>query len=114
MQRLYVVVRSDLEPGAQLAQSCHALSSFAHQYPALHATWQEGEQNLVVLSIAGETALGELLRSATAAGVRCSPFHEPDFGNELTAVAFDGGVAKLVSSLGLALRACLDGHAPTS
>lgn len=104
MQRLYVVVRADLDPGAQLAQSCHALSSFAHQYRALHDAWQAGEQNLVVLSIPDENALGELLRRATAAGVRCCGFREPDLAGEITAAAFEGGVAKDVSSLPLALR----------
>ena len=58
MQRLYVVVRADLAPGAQLAQSCHALSAFAHQYRAEHEAWQSGEQNLVVLSVPDENALG--------------------------------------------------------
>jgi peptidyl-tRNA hydrolase len=105
MDRLYVVVRADLEPGAQLAQSCHALSAFAHQYRAQHDAWQVGEQNLVVLSVPNENALGELLRAALTLGLRSSAFHEPDFGNELTAVAFEGSVARLVSSLPLALRA---------
>ncbi len=104
MQRLYVVVRADLDPGAQLAQSCHALSSFAHQYRAQHDAWQAGEQNLVVLSVPNENALGELVRAAMQQGIRVSAFHEPDFGNALTGAAFEGSVAKLVSSLPLALR----------
>jgi peptidyl-tRNA hydrolase len=105
MDRLYVVVRSDLAAGAQLAQSCHALSSFAHLYRAQHDAWQAGEQNLVVLSVADENALGELLRVAMASGAKAAAFHEPDFGNELTAFAVSGDAARLLSSLPLALRA---------
>ncbi len=105
MKRCYVLVRADLAPGAQLAQSCHALSSFAHQYRAQHEAWQEGEQNLVVLSVPDELALGDVLRRAVAQGIRSTPYHEPHFGNELTACAFEGSVASLVSSLPLALRA---------
>jgi len=105
MKRLYVVVRADLEHGAQLTQSVHALSSFSRQYRALHDAWHDGEQILVALSVPNENALGELVRAAMAQGVRGSAFHEPDFGNELTAAAFDGSVARMVSSLPLALRA---------
>ena len=104
MNRVYVVVRSDLDPGAQLAQSCHALSVFAHAYRAQHDAWQAGEQNLVVLAVPSENALGELVRRAMGQGVLCAAFHEPDFGNQLTACAFSGDVAKLVSSLPLALK----------
>jgi hypothetical protein len=90
MKRVYVLVRADLAPGAQLAQACHALSTFAHQYRALHEAWQAGEQNLVVLSVPSESALGEFLRTGMAKGIRCSAWHEPDFSHELTAVAFEG------------------------
>jgi hypothetical protein len=105
MNRLYVVVRSDLEPGAQLAQACHALSAWAHVHRAQHDEWQAGEQNLVVLSIPSENALGALLRRAITADVLAVGFHEPDFGHELTAAAFSADVSRMVSSLPLALRA---------
>jgi peptidyl-tRNA hydrolase len=105
MKRLYVLIRADLAPGAQLAQSCHAVSAFAHQYRVEHDAWQAGEQNLVVLSVPSENALGEIMRRAMEQNIRAAAFHEPDFGNELTACAFEGSVARLVSSLPLALRA---------
>lgn len=104
MNRFYVVVRADLDLGAQIAQSNHAGLAFAVRYPAQVAAWAAGEQNLVVLSIPTEDALGELLRRATMQGVLSVPFNEPDFGGELTAAAFSGDVAKLVSCLPKAMR----------
>jgi peptidyl-tRNA hydrolase PTH2 len=106
MKRLYVVVRADLEPGAQLAQACHAVSTFAVDYPVAHEEWQRGEQNLVVLQVPDELALRNLIgRAADAQIARYCGFHEPDFGNALTSAAFDDSVARLVSQLPLALRA---------
>lgn len=105
MQRLYIVVRADLDPGAQLAQACHAVSTFAVDYPEAHAEWQRGEQNLVVLQVRNEIELRALMDRAGAEEIaRYCGFHEPDFGGELTACAFEGSVARLVSSLPLALR----------
>jgi len=105
MQRFYVVVRDDLDPGAQFAQGIHAASVFAHRYPTQHGAWQAGDPVLVVLSIPSEDALGELLRRATMQGVLACGFNEEDMNGKLTAAAFDGSVSKLVASLPLALRA---------
>lgn len=105
MDRLYVIARSDLPPGAQLAQSCHAVSAFAHLHRAEHDAWQANDQNLVVLSVENESAPGELLRVVDGSGAKVAAFHEPDFGNQLTAFAVSGDAARLLSSLPLALRA---------
>ena len=45
MEKLYIIVRRDLAPGAQCAQSCHAMHAFVNEHPALDA-----DCNLVVLS----------------------------------------------------------------
>ncbi len=105
MERLYVVVRADLELGDQFAQSNHATSSFARAHPALHAEWFDRAKNLVVLAIPSELALGELRARADANGVPWAEFHEPDLGHQLTACAFGEGVSKLVSQLPLVGRA---------
>jgi peptidyl-tRNA hydrolase len=105
MEKLYVVVRRDLEPGAQLAQSCHALSAFAVAHPELHRDWHTGGQNLVVLSVADESEL-LILFARAALLVPAAGFHEPDFGGTLTAIALGADARPLVSSLPLALRAC--------
>ena len=106
MDRLYVVTRSDLAPGAQLAQSCHAVSAFAAAFPERHREWHERGQNLIVLAVPSERELDNLLESVgTKCGLACAPFYEPDFCDELTAFAAPGEAAKLLSSLPLALRA---------
>lgn len=106
MDRLYVVTRSNLPPGAQLAQSCHAVSAFAARFPAEHRAWHEHGQNLVVLSVADESKLGGLLDAIEDVdGIECAPFFEPDFADALTAFAVCGEAARRLSSLPLALRA---------
>ena len=100
MKRLYVVVRSDLPPGLQLAQACHAAREFAADYPGDLA----GE-NLVALSCPNELSLWRLTDDARLACVPVTPFREPDLGGELTAAAFGNNARKLLSSLPLALRA---------
>ncbi len=102
MEKLYVVVRADLQPGQQLAQSCHAVSAFALEHPGHHRTWQQGSQNLVVLQVPDETALAALLgRASELVG---AAFHEPDLDGSLTAIALHAVARPLVSSLPLALR----------
>ncbi len=105
MNRLYVVTRADLHPGAQLAQSCHAVSAFAALHPEAHAEWHLSAQNLVVLQVPDEAALLALLERATLGEAeRSASFREPDFGDQLTAVALSGDAARMLSSLPLALR----------
>lgn len=103
MKKLYVIVRADLPPGAQLAQSCHVVSAFAVAHPELHRAWHTGGQNLVCLQVPDRRALeylgNEICPAAYAA------FSEPDYGGELTALAMSDDAARWLSSLPLALRA---------
>ncbi len=100
MKKLYVITRSDLPPGLQIAQSCHALQTFNDQHPDAAKVW---EGNLVVLTTKDAEALAQL---ATDLGRQhllvC--FHEPDLGGALTAIAVAGEAAPLLSALPLALR----------
>jgi peptidyl-tRNA hydrolase len=104
MKKLYVITRSDLRPGAQLAQSCHAVAAFALAHPEAHRAWAGGEANIVCLSVAVEDELAALLEQARGRGLPTAPFYEPDLGGELTAIALAGAGAALVASLPLALR----------
>lgn len=49
MQKLYIVTRSDLPAGMQLAQTSPALQAFNDQHRTVASTW---EGNLVVLAVA--------------------------------------------------------------
>lgn len=95
IKRLYVVVRSDLPQGLQLAQACHAAREFTLRRPT-----EDVGENLVVL----HATPGELACLVARADGLCStvPFHEPDLGGELTAAAFGLGARRLLSSLPLA------------
>jgi hypothetical protein len=104
MQKLYVIVRADLAPGAQLAQSNHAVAEFAVAHPEVFRDWAANQRNIVCLNIPNESALADLLRLAELKGVSRVAFREPDFGDELTAIALGDGGDKITSSLPLALR----------
>jgi hypothetical protein len=104
MERLYVVTRQDLPPGAQLAQSCHAVSAFATAFPEEHRQWHVHGQNLVVLAVPDERALEKLFELIGSQQRLPVPFYEPDFDDALTAFAVSDAAAKLLSSLPLALR----------
>lgn len=104
MEKLYIITRSDLPPGAQLAQSCHAVAAFSLAHPDEHQAWAAGPSNIVCLSAADEGSLSGLLALGRDAGFAVAEFHEPDFGGQLTAIALSGGASRLVSSLPLALK----------
>lgn len=105
MEKVYVVVRADLPPGAQIAQACHALSAYAADFPEAHADWHRAGQNLVVLQAPDEEALSAiLLGPALRDVVRSAWFREPDLAGQLTACAFSGDAERALSSLPLALR----------
>lgn len=105
MEKLYVVVRADLPAGAQLAQACHGMRAFVAAHPDVDRAWYEGSNNLVCLQVPGEAELLALARRAEERGVPVAVFREPDFADEVTAVAIAPAGARLVSSLPLALRA---------
>jgi hypothetical protein len=100
MNKLYVIVRSDINPGLQLAQSCHATEQFHRDHPEL-ATWK----NIVCLQAPSKEELARITDQAKVAGCVSSAFFEPDLDDELTAVALSEDAKRILSSLPLALRA---------
>lgn len=104
MQRLYIVVRQDLDAGVLAAQACHVTRRFTREHPQVEVPEDE---NLLVLSAKDEPGLIDLL-----ARLRCSDalaslstFREPDLDGSLTAIAAVGPVVqKLLSSYPKALR----------
>jgi hypothetical protein len=105
MQRLYIVTRADLPPGAQGAQSQHALSEYAVRHPEKHREWHQSGKNLIWLATRDLDALEELMTTLEDhCGIECAAFFEPDFGDQLTAFAVGEEAARRLSSLPLALR----------
>jgi len=103
MEKLYIVLRSDLKPGLQLAQCAHAMRAFTHAHPDLDAAWFAGSNNLAVLAVPDEPALVALGERAAALGLRTAAFHEPDLEDSVTAISLEPGARRLVCRLPLAL-----------
>lgn len=109
MEPLYIIVRSDLTPGQQLAQSCHALRQFTEEWPNIDREWFEKSNTLVILGIEHEQALDRLKWLAEDKGLAVSAFYEPDYplypAGTLTAIALEPNPAskELCSDLKLAL-----------
>jgi peptidyl-tRNA hydrolase len=106
MDRLYVVVRSDLPSGTIMVQSCHAAVDWCLRYVGQAARWRDhGGNNLVILSVPDEPALLRLHAQAEAEGWQEHLVREPDLGGEATAFAVEEAARRRLSSLPLALRA---------
>lgn len=104
MDRLFIVTRSDLEPGAIAAQSCHGLRAFAAKHPEIDEAWHRDSNNLVILAVPDEAALLALEKRMEANGFASAIFREPDFGDEATSLAIEPKAWRLLSSLPLALK----------
>ena len=61
---------------------------------------------LICLSVKNQEHLIKLFEKLRLHGIRASPFLEPDIGDELTAIAFEGTekASKLTASIPLALK----------
>lgn len=104
MQRLYIVVRQDLEAGLLAAQACHVARRFTREHPEVEVSEDE---NLLVLAAKNEPGLADLfaLLQRRDSLASLSTFHEPDLDGSLTAIAAMGpAVPKLLSSYPRALR----------
>lgn len=105
-QKLYVVTRRDLSPGAQAVQGMHALTEFSMYHPDQYKEWYGESNHLCFLSVPSEAELNTLCGALFRENVRYSTFLEPDFGMSLTAVAIEATdqASALVANLPLALR----------
>lgn len=102
--KLYLVTRSDLSPGYQAVQSCHAIRQFVNDFPDLDKEWFTTSNYLALLRVENEEALHRLVRKANERGFRCAEFYEPDVGNVLTAIALEPAARVLCKRLPLALE----------
>jgi len=104
--KLYVITRSDLDPGYQAVQSLHAGIQFAMEHTEIHREWFENSNYLGLLSVANEIELNNLIENAREQNINVSIFREPDIGDQITAIALAPGARtkKLCSRLKLALK----------
>lgn len=102
--KLYLVTRSDLSPGYQAVQSCHAMRQFIADFPEVDKEWFKKSNYLALLTVASEGELTELANKAAEKGFRCARFYEPDVNDALTAIALEPAARTLCKKLSLALE----------
>ena len=102
--KIYVVVRGDLSPGAQAVQGMHAFRQFVADYPDIESEWFEVSNHIAFLSVADEKELLLLREKLLECGKRVSCFYEPDMSFSLTSIVSDWQSSKLLSRLRLALN----------
>ena len=91
VERLHLVVRGDLPPGAQAVQAVHAARQFAFEHAEVEQRWFDTSNTLALLAVPDEVSLLELLELAGRSGARVSVFREPDLGGAATAIAVEPG-----------------------
>lgn len=82
-RKVYVLVRADLPPGAQLAQSGHAAIELALKHPDVVSC----TPTIVMLQVRDEEHLLDFVRGASREGLPLATFVEPDMGYTTTAMA---------------------------
>jgi hypothetical protein len=93
-----------LTPGAQIAQSGHAIAQYCLEHPEPSKTWNNNY--LICLSTENEKSLNILLEKLESFDIPISKFYEPDLHNQLTSIAFHHNEQsrKYTTSLSLALK----------
>jgi hypothetical protein len=91
-----------LSIGTQATQASHCAIDFQYEHPKISNCWHKSNY-LILLTVKNEEELKELIIKATLRGIKHTIFREPDFHNEITAVAFEPSneSQKLTSSLPL-------------
>ncbi len=83
---MVVITRSDLTPGYQAQQSCHAIADFQHAFPDASKDWKDTTNSIVLLGARNEQEL-EKLYDKLSLKTDVVKFYEPDLNNELTSIA---------------------------
>jgi hypothetical protein len=104
--KLYVITRADLPPGHQATQSAHAAFAFSQAQPDLTGQWHRKSKFLILLAVPDALALEVVAQRIEMAGITCVRWREPDWDNELTALAVapHPATSRLLANLPLALR----------
>lgn len=85
------MVRADILPGYQVAQSSHATVEFLFDHFLIAKKWHEESDYIVVLNIDNEDGLLKLISQAKDKNINHSTYREPDLDNQYTAAAFEPG-----------------------
>lgn len=87
-------------------QSGHSIAEFAHKHFSKFQDWINTSNYLISLSVDNEDELQKLYLELTTNDADVIAFHEPDIGNQMTAICFFGTpeMRKITQSLDLALK----------
>ncbi len=77
-----------MEPGYKVAQSAHALADFAVKFEHEFKQWQLGSNYLCCLE-ASEFKIQTIIDKLNDYNIKYEVFHEPDIGNQMTAIAVE-------------------------
>jgi peptidyl-tRNA hydrolase len=88
--KLYFVTRADLRKGQAAAQCIHAMNEWADEHGV-----SPPNEHVVVYKVKDAHTLCMLYRELREKGVETAAFFEPDFDDEITAIATRGGPLKL-------------------
>jgi hypothetical protein len=108
--KLFTVVRSDMPPGYQLAQTLHAGIEIMAKPNYKTTDWKRLSNTVICLSVIDETRLKFAYLTALRLGYDPQAFVEPDMNNQLTSFSFiaepEAG-RKLEKELGISLQLAL-------
>ena len=104
--KLVSITRQDLTAGYQVVQTAHAIADFAHDHPDQFRQWKQESNSIITLSTTDEKSLTDLYFKLKEKTPFVTTFHEPDIGNQMTAICVYGTpeIRKMLCSLPLALK----------
>lgn len=79
---VYVIVRNDLSPAQRAVQSSHAVIEATRNFNMTGA-----HPSVIICEVKSEQKLNQISEELSQKGIRFSSFHEPDIGNQMTAIA---------------------------
>lgn len=82
MNKLFVLVREDLDISYRFVQGAHAVAEWSLKYPD---QWKN--ETLIFLSVKNEFQLIKWIEKLKIKKMKYVCFNEPDIGNEITAIA---------------------------
>ncbi len=104
MEKLFLVTRKDLSPGARASQLVHGVVEFCRLHPEGSDDWYTRSNTVVLLEVENESALSVLRDEALAQQVQMAEFREPDLDDALTCVVLGPESRPLTQHLSLAFR----------
>lgn len=104
--KLYVIVRSDMEFGAQASQISHSAIEFCFRHPEITKDWFINSNYICLLQVKNEEELIKLINKAEEKEIKYSIFKESDLNDSITSICLEPGIKtkKIVSSLKLAFK----------